>query len=302
MKNSKKILIAGGTGFIGSHLAKKCIKKNWEVHCLSLKKPNLKCKIYGVKYINCDVTNFKKLKKKIRPIYDFVINLSGYINHKNEKKTFLTHYKGCKNLTKVFFNNFPKLFIQVGTSLEYGNKKSPHKENINLNGITLKTNYVRSKYLATKHILDLFKNKNFPGSVIRFYQVYGPGQATKRLIPFVINNCKKNVIFPCSSGIQSRDFLFIDDAVDAILKLFLKKKKAYGKIFNIGYGKPTKIKKIILLIKKIIGKGSPLFGKIKLRKEESMTFYPSIQKAKKILKWKPNYNIDRGIRLTIKNY
>jgi len=59
---NKKILIVGGSGFIGSHLSKKCLDKNWGVDSLSLRKPVKKNKKVG--YIKCDITNFKKLKKK----------------------------------------------------------------------------------------------------------------------------------------------------------------------------------------------------------------------------------------------
>ena len=116
--------------------------------------------------------------------------------------------------------------------------------------------------------------------IIRFYQVYGQGQRKERIIPFVIDCCKKNKKFPCSSGIQSRDFLYVSDAVNAIFKIFNSKKKIYGEIFNIGYGKAIQIKKVILLIKKIVKKGIPMFGKIKLRKEESLVFSQILIKQK----------------------
>ena len=297
---NKKILIVGGSGFIGSHLSKKCLKKNWIVDSLSHRIPIKKKKIKKIKYIACDVKNYQKLKKIIKLDYDYVVNLSGYIEHKSEKKTFLAHYKGCKNLTKVFEKNPPICFVQIGTSLEYGNLKSPHRENNSINNKKncIKTNYAKAKYLATQHILNLYKKKKFPGVVIRFYQVYGPGQSRDRIIPFVINSCKNNHEFPCSSGVQSRDLLYISDAINAIIKT-LQSKNIYGEILNIGYGAAVKIKKIILLINKIIKKGKPLFGKIKLRKEESLTFFPSIIKAKKLINWKPKIKFKKGIKLTI---
>ena len=65
MKNiKKKILIVGGTGFIGYHLAKKCLKKNWKVTSISSKPPKKIRYLRKVKYLICDITNKKKLKKK----------------------------------------------------------------------------------------------------------------------------------------------------------------------------------------------------------------------------------------------
>ena len=73
-----------------------------------------------------------------------------------------------------------------------------------------------------------------------------------------------------------------------------------GEIINIGYGNPENIKKTILKICKIIGFGKPEFGKIKIRKDEINILYPNISKVKKLLKWKPKINLNKGLVKTIK--
>ena len=98
MKTHKKILIVGGTGFIGYHLAKEAISRKWRVTSISLTKPKKKRFLNKVKYVLCDITNYKKLSKKIKNDYDFVINFGGHVDHKNKKKTYRSHYLGCKNL------------------------------------------------------------------------------------------------------------------------------------------------------------------------------------------------------------
>ena len=103
---SKKILIVGGTGFIGSNLAIIAIKKGWIVTSISLKKPKKKRLVKKVKYIQCDISNKIKLKKCIKKNqYDYVINCGGHVDHKNKKKVFLSHYIGCKNLTDFFIGD-----------------------------------------------------------------------------------------------------------------------------------------------------------------------------------------------------
>ena len=86
-------------------------------------------------------------------------------------------------------------------------------------------------------------------------------------MPQIISGCLKNKKFPVSKGDQIRDFCYVDDAVKAII-LALKSKKINGEIFNIGSGRPIKIKKVINQICKKIGRGKPQFGKIKYRKGE----------------------------------
>ena len=192
----------------------------------------------------------------------------------------------------------PKAFVQMGSSIEYGNKKSPHKEGAKCNP---KSIYGQAKLLSSKHLMNLFKKKGFPSTILRLYQSYGPRQDLNRFIPIIISACIKNEKFPCSKGNQLRDFVHVDDVVEAILKS-LTNKNAKGQIINIGSGKPRKIKNIIEYIKKSLKGGYPLFGKIKLRKEEILKVYPDIIKAKKIINWKPKISFNKGLKSTIKFY
>ena len=87
--NSKiNILIVGGTGFIGYHLAKRCLKKGWKVTSISLRPPKKIRYLSKVKYIFCDITNKKSLNNNIYKSFDYVVNLGGYVDHSNKKKNF----------------------------------------------------------------------------------------------------------------------------------------------------------------------------------------------------------------------
>ena len=184
--------------------------------------------------------------------------------------------------------------------MEYGNTSSPQLEEIINKPISY---YGLAKYKSTKFLLNLYKKNNFPVIILRPYQIYGPYQDENRLIPFVIKNCLKNKKFPTSRGIQFRDFLYISDFIELIYKIIkLRNKKFSGKVYNVGFGKPTKVKSLILLIKKIINKGKPEFGKIKFRREENIETFPSIKKVKSTFKWKPRINLKNGIKTTIKHF
>ena len=292
----KNILIIGGTGFIGYHLAKKCLKKNFKVTSISKNQPKKIRFLKKVKYIICDISN-KKILKKIGNSFDYVVNLGGYVDHKNKQETYRSHYLGLKRLTKIFIKKKIKKFIQIGSSMEYGRVKSPQKENFNCYPESI---YAISKFLSTKHLITLYKKKKFPAVILRLYQVYGPNQDKNRLIPIIIDSCKNNKSFPCSSGVQLRDFLFVDDLIDAILRCL--DKKVEGKIINIGSGKIIKVKKIINKIVNFYKAGKPLFGSIKLRNEEMLRVYPSLLIARKFLGWKSKVSFGKGILKTINFY
>ncbi len=295
-----RILIAGGTGFIGFHLAKACLRKNYEITSLSTKKPTKVRKLKNVKYLICDITKKNDLELKIKKSYDYVINLAGYVDHSKKKKTIRSHYNGCLNLANFFLKKKIKRFIQIGSSIEYGKIRSPQKEN-KLNFQKTYSAYGYSKLSSTKYLLNLYRKNNFPVTILRLYLIYGPFQDLNRIVPIAIFNCLKNKTFHCSPGTQFRDFLYVDDLVEAILKT-LKIKKTIGEIINVGSGKPKKIRDLIKDIQSIIQKGKPIFGKIKLRNDEIEYLYPNISKIKKQVKWLPKTELTKGLKKTIKYY
>ena len=301
MNLKNNILIIGGTGFIGYHLAKKSLEKSWSVTSISSNLPPKKRYLSKVKYIICDITKKKLLKKKIKKYYRYVVNLGGYVDHTDKNKTFKSHYNGCKNLTEIFLKKMPQSFVQMGSSIEYGNFKSPQNENFKCKTKLVKSVYGKAKLLSTIHLIDLFKKKKFPSTILRLYLAYGPKQDINRFLPIIIKGCIKNKKFPCSNGNQFRDFIHVDDVVNAILKSLISK-KAKGQIINLGSGKPRKIKNIINIVKKISNGGFPQFGKIKLRKDEILKLYPNIKKAKRIINWRPKISFESGLRSTIKYY
>ena len=298
MSLKNNILIVGGTGFIGYHLAKKSLKKGWKVTSISSKRPRKKRYLPQVKYIICDITKKKSLRKNIQKSFNYVVNLGGYVDHSNRKITFKSHYIGCKNLTEIFLKKELIAFVQMGSSAEYGNVKSPQKENAKCKP---KSVYGQDKLLSSTYLIDLFKKQKFPSTILRLYNTYGSRQDLNRFIPIVISGCTKNKKFPCSIGNQVRDFLHIDDVVDAILKS-LTNKNARGQIINIGSGKPRIIKKIIEYIKKISKGGYPLFGKVKLRRDEILTVYPDINKARNKIGWRPKISFKKGLKVTIDSF
>jgi UDP-glucose 4-epimerase len=304
LKKRKKILIVGGTGFIGFHLASQLVKKNYIVTSLSTKLPTKKRKVSRASYLICDICKFNQLKKILNKNkeFDYVINLGGYVDHSNKKKTFKSHYIGCKNLANYFLKKKIKRFIQLGSSVEYGNSNSPQIENRVTEEKKLKSTYGIAKLKATNFLLQLFKKNNFPVTILRLYLAYGPNQDVNRFLPIIITNCLLKKKFPCSNGIQYRDFLYIDDLVNLIEKLLNSKKLLNGQIFNAGSGKPQKLKTIIKLIVKKLNGGIPEYGKVKLRKDEIIKLYPNIKKVKLFTSWRPKITFKNGLKKTILYY
>jgi len=301
LKNSS-ILVIGGTGFIGSNLIKKLLTQGSKVTCLYLKKKTKKLHNKNLKYIFCDYENFKALKRKINIPFDYVINLGGYINHSkffNKGRSVIdNHFLSTMNLILSIKRKKLKRYLHAGTCDEYGENVSPIKESHKEDPIT---SYAFGKLASIKLLIMLYKTENFPSTILRFFLVYGPHQKNDRLVPQVINGCLNKENFPVSKGNQLRDFCYVDDVVNAIM-LSLIRKKALGEIFNVGSGKPISVKFMISKISKIIKKGNPQFNKIPFRKNENLKLYPSINKIKRLLQWKPKTNLHQGLVKTIDYY
>ncbi len=292
---NRKILITGANGFLGYNLTKKLVKKDFLVTSLCHRKNFYLKPIKRASYIYCDLTNLSKLKKEIKDDYDCVLNFSGNIDHNDKSQTLKVHYLGLKNIFKIFEKKKLNLFIQAGSSLEYGRSLPPQTEKMKCNPISI---YGKVKYKASKLVI---KNRNrFKFIILRLYQIYGPYQKNNRLVPFIIKSCLKNKKFNCTEGIQKRDFLYVDDLVNLIVKI-LKKKQLSSGIYNVGYGKSILVKNVIKKVNAIIKKGKPNFGKIKMRKDEIVNLYPDIKKIKNTFNWKPKVNIAEGLKKTI-NY
>tara|TARA_A100001015_G_C14989997_1_gene713431 strand:- start:860 stop:1801 length:942 start_codon:yes stop_codon:yes gene_type:complete len=305
IKRSKrnKLLIVGGTGFIGKHVVKKALELNFKITVISKNKPKTKNKFPGVSYLIVDISNKKKLRYALKNLtFSYIINLGGYINHSNYFKrgslTLSTHYEGIKNLFDSINRSKLKRFVQVGSSDEYGNNLAPQHENQREAPISI---YSCAKVLATYFLQTLHKTENFPVVILRPFLVYGPDQGKDRFIPQIIRGCISDSKFPVSKGDQLRDFLYIDDFVNAVFKCLILK-NVIGEVINISSGIPTLIKDVVNKISYITKSGKPQFGKINYRKGENMVLYADINKAKKLLNWKPKISLEQGLYKTIKNY
>ena len=295
MIKNKKILIVGGTGFLGFNLAKKLIKDN-VVTSISTRNPRKDRSVKGVKYITLDISNKDKFNKIKKYSFNYVINLAGYVNHKDKINVYKSHYIGTKNLISYFKKKKIDFFLQIGSCTEYGHLKSPQKEKSNLKLLNLKSFYSKAKLKASKYLLNEIKNKKINGLIVRPYLIYGPYQDYNRLIPIVFKNCILDKNFNCSDGEQIRNFLYIDDFVEAIAKVL--KTKPTCKIMNIGSRKSYKVKTIIKRIKSITNKGKPLFGMIQLRLDEPKIIYPDLNNLNKYVNWREKVNLNLGLKKT----
>lgn len=298
---TEKLLIIGGTGFIGKNLAMNAVESGYHTTVLSLHAP--KQVIEKVDYIQADVTNFEQLQETLsKTTFDYVVNLSGYIHHSSflqgGRGLIDTHFVGVQNILQLLDWGVLKRFVQIGSSDEYGNNIAPQQENMREAPIS---SYSLAKTASTQLLQMLHQTENLPVVIFRLFLVYGPGQDNARFLPQIIKGCFEGKHFPVSAGEQLRDFCFIEDISTGIL-MALKNNQIQGEVINLASGAPVAIHEVIATVRKLVGRGNPEYGKVPYRAGENMALYADTSKAKKLLAWEPKISLEEGIKRTIGAY
>ena len=315
-------LITGGCGFIGCSLIKELLKnKNNKIRILDNlsvgKKEDLedftkfiitsaeKCDFKSKKHqiIVGDIRN-KKLCAKVTKNVDKVIHLAANTkitkSLKNPIFDFKINLAGTLNILEGCRINKVKKFVFASSAAIGGEIKPPVSEKIIPNPISP---YGASKLGGEGYCSTYNKTFNIDTVILRFGNVYGPGSLKKTSVvaKFIFSLLSNKPIEIYGNGFQTRDYIYIDDIVSAIIKV-LNLKNIGGEVFQIATNKETSVielKNIIInKVKKIIK------TKIKVNysdeiKGEMLRNYSDTRKARKVLKWKPSTNLNNGINKTI---
>lgn len=298
------VFVTGGTGFIGSNLIKGLLNRGANVYALI--RPNSSIglsKIQNLKGINYVVSTSRDLLKKIDslPRFDVCFHLASYgVDYRQNDYNLLIN--GNINFTMEILQfckfNKTKVFINTGSCFEYGmNNKRLIKEDDALNPETI--------YSATKVSNEIIaktfcKNNNIKLILVRPFGVFGPNEGMHRLVPQIMKAGIKNEPLKLTMGNQVRDYLYIDDLINAYIELALSDNIKSNEIYNICSSKEITIRKFINKIIEVcnFNRKNYLFGEIPYRLNEDMYFVGDNSKLKKIIGWSPQFSIEDGIKMT----
>jgi len=310
----KTILITGGCGFIGTNLVLNlCKDKNNKIIVIDNLWRGIDKyikNISNVKFIKGNLTDYNLCLKYIINV-DIVYHLAEIVSgvdfaFNNQSFIFRQNILINSNVLNACICNKIKNYIYVGTACSYP-KKNQHNKGLNyfkeedIHPLTPETSYGMSKYLGEYEAELASKENDINIGILRLHNVYGPycsyDEKTSQVIPALI--CKslkseKNLEI-WGSGQQYRDFIYVDDVVNALI---LMSKKGMNKgVIQIGTGKPITIKKIGELLVKFNDKNlSIIYNKNK--PEGDFGRLAIIDKAKEILSWEPKFSFETGLKNT----
>lgn len=293
-----RILVTGGSGFIGNELCAFLKNKGNEVVSLDLKKSKI------VPTINaniCDTRHLKKITNDFETVFHFAALLGVNATEKNPLKTIEINLFGTRNILEMCRLNDVKRIVFSSSSEIYG---EPIKVPINEEDLPRpKSTYGISKLASEELIKAYSETYGIKYNILRFFNVYGAGQNEDFVIPkFVRMALSSKPIVLYGDGMQIRSFANIKDVINGVY-LSLNKN---NEIFNIGNDKePITMKNLGKKICDILNK--PFKAKYikfsntdRTEKREIYKRIPDIKKAKKMIGYGPKISLDEGIKSVIK--
>ncbi|MDD3065740.1 MAG: SDR family oxidoreductase [Endomicrobiaceae bacterium] len=303
------VLIAGGAGFLGSHLCDFFISKNHKViavdNFITGKKENIKhlLKNKKFKFIKADISKNIKIPGKIDAVLNFASPASPKDYIKYPLETLKTGSLGTLNLLELARLKKAK-FLFASTSEVYGDPLvNPQPEEYwgNVNSIGIRSVYDEAKRFSEAAVMCYARDYGAKTRIVRIFNTYGPrmNQKDGRAIPeFISQALAGRPVTVFGSGRQTRSFCFVSDLVKGIYKLLMSD---YKYPVNIGNPNEITLKELAETIIKLTASKSKIIYK-ELPQDDPKMRRPDITKAKKILKWFPDVQLEDGLHETIKYF
>jgi len=299
--SKEKILITGASGFLGSNLIKSLLEKKARIFAISKGKHH----ISQVETAQIDLANFKEVKTfidRVKPTIVFHLGALVVLSRdfKIAQECVSSNIMGTLNLLEAAKDLKLKRFLFLSTEEIYGDNKPPYIEN----QLPMPPSPYAVSKVAGENFCQLYHLLyNLPTTVFRINTIYGYFQPSSRFIPTLIIKALKNQPIDFNSGKNSRDYLFVDDLIEAIILSADDKKKLSGQIINIGSGESISGEKLIKKIIKLARSTSKInFNAFPDRECEAPKWKIDNGKAKKILNWQQKHSLDQGLIKTIAYY
>ena len=311
----KTVLLTGSAGFIGWKTAEFLLEKGYKVigidNLNNYYDPKLKLwrksqleKNKNFKFYEVDISNFGALKVLFDSFdFDYVVNLAARAGVRysmvNPHVYMQTNAQGTLNLLELMKEKGIKKFVLASTSSLYAGQPMPFKE-------TLPVNTPISPYAASKKAAEVMAYTyhylyGIDVSVVRYFTVFGPaGRPNMSIFRFIKWIDEETPIKLFGDGTQARDFTYVDDIAEGTI-LAMEKEVGY-EIINLGGGKnPISLKTIIEKIENLLGKKAKIEYK-PFNKADMKETWADIEKAERLLNWKPKVDVDEGLKRTVEWY
>lgn len=301
-----KALVTGCAGFIGSQLTERLLKEGYGVigidcftdyYSRAIKEENIAT---ALKYKNFELVEDDLLSIDEYPDVVHVFHLAAQAGVRASwGKSFEIYTKNnvqaTQKLLEFYKNSSIKKFVYASSSSLYGDAELPMREDSLLKPVSP---YGVTKLAGENLCYLYYKNYGVPTIALRYFTVYGPRQrpdmAIHKFVKAILNDEEITVY---GDGTQTRDFTYVEDAVEA--NILSARSNAVGEVFNIGGGSRIHVNELIEKIEEMVAKKADI-KYIEKQKGDVRDTWADVSRAEKMLHWVPKVNINSGLERFIK--
>jgi UDP-glucose 4-epimerase len=300
------ILITGANGFLGRHLSTSLLARGAKV--TQIIRSMTSAVNEKSSQIVFDLTDSGKVADVFSALQpDYVIHLAGLKDRSSTGAQFRIVYETNLSISLnvieacLELRHFKRL-VFPGTCDEYGKAPSPFDETQREMPENV---YGLSKLAVTKMLMGLYQSRQFPSVILRPTIAYGPNQGDDMFLSALIQSLLAQKDFAMTHGDQFRDFVYVNDVVDAIIKAINAGDQVNGSVVNIGAGVSCQVKKVAMLVANLIHPDAYKllkFGAVQYRPTEAMDYGVNIKRAEQLLGWQPNTLLEQGLQKTVSHF
>lgn len=306
-----KILVAGGAGFLGSHLVDRLLLEGHEVTCFdnlytgNADNFNAHLKNSKFKFILGDVTKDLSFSDEFNQIYNLACPASPIHYQRNPVETIKSSLFGSFNLLQLA-KKMGATILQASTSEVYGDPStSPQTEDYwgNVNPIGVRACYDEGKRASETMFFDFHRQFALSIKVARIFNTYGPRMDLNdgRVVSnFIVQALTESPITIYGDGNQTRSFCYVSELISGLVSLMNSTKEITGPI-NIGNPNEFTMNQLAKLIIELTGSNSKIVHR-ELPSDDPKQRKPDTSKAKLLLNWEPTIGINEGLRLTLRDF
>jgi nucleoside-diphosphate-sugar epimerase len=299
-----RVLITGGTGFVGANLARRLLRDGHEIH-LIVRSQTAFWRLNDVRSaLHIHVANLQDREAVIaavaasRPEWVFHLAVHGaYSDQINREEIYRSNVLGTANLLEACERADFAVFVNTGSSSEYGFvSHAPGEDELPRPN----SDYAVSKVAATMLCGYTARRLSRPVPTLRLYSVYGPYEEPRRLVPRLLRLGMEGQWPPLVSPRIARDFIYIDDVVDAYLKVVQASSAAPDAIYNIGSGRQITLGEIVETVRALCAiEAEPVWNNMEQRIWDTDVWVGNVEKAARELNWTPQTSLRDGLSATL---
>ena len=300
----KRVAVTGGTGFIGSNLARRLLRDGQDVHLLvrpGYSPWRIEAIRDHVRIHELDMSDLESLTQTvglIRPDWIFHLATHGAYSWQTDLQEIVrTNISSTFNLVEACLARGFEAFVNSGTSSEYGFKNHAPSET---EWPEPNSDYAVTKASATMFCRFQALSRQANVTTLRLYSVYGPYEEPNRLIPSLVVHGLSGGCPPLASPDIARDYVFTEDAIDAFILAAARPTGEPGAVYNVGTGLQTTLRDVVEAARRVIGiEAEPVWGSMENRKWDTDIWVSDSRRIRDELGWRPKHPLEEGFRETV---